>query len=45
MVVLKSTECVRLVRKEADEIKITIFFKSFGVKERKEPAVTSSLTN
>jgi hypothetical protein len=44
--VLKSTERVALVRKAADEIRITIFFKSFAVRKINELAVTSNkLTN
>jgi hypothetical protein len=39
--VLKSIACVALVRKAADEIRIAIFFKSFGVKKVNE-LVTSN---
>jgi hypothetical protein len=43
---LKSTACVALVRKAADEIRITIFLKSFGVWKINELVVTSNkLTN
>jgi hypothetical protein len=44
--VLKSIACVALVRKAADEIKITIFFKSLGVKKINELVVpTNKLKN
>jgi hypothetical protein len=44
--VLKSIACVALVQKAADEIRITISFKSFGVKKINELVVTSNkLTN
>jgi hypothetical protein len=44
--VLKSIACMALVRKAADEIRITVFFKSFGVKKINELVVTSNqLTN
>jgi hypothetical protein len=40
--VLKSIARVALVRKAADEIRITIFFKSFGAKKIKELIVLSN---
>jgi hypothetical protein len=44
--VLKSIAYVTLVHKAADEIRITIFFKSFGIKKTNELVVTSNkLTN
>jgi hypothetical protein len=44
--VSKPIACVTLVRKAADEIRITIFFESFGVKKINELVVTSNkLTN
>jgi hypothetical protein len=44
--VLKSMACVALVRKAADEIRITICFISFGAKKINELVATSKkLTN
>jgi hypothetical protein len=44
--ILKSIECVELVRKAADDIRITIFFTSFGIKKTNVLVVTSNkLTN
>jgi hypothetical protein len=44
--VFKSVACVAIVRKAADEIRITIFFKSIGVKKIDELIVSGNkLTN
>jgi hypothetical protein len=43
--VLKSIACVALVRKAADEIRITIFFTSFGAEKINELVASNKLTN